>query len=65
MLESLQILFSHTVYVRVRADSFHIRHIEGKKERVTVPKQPFSHECLLVGDFTIAGKAQGRVQKII
>ncbi len=54
MLESIRRHFNHTLYIRVRSNSFQIRHIEGKREFSAVARQPFSHECVVVGDVVVA-----------
>lgn len=50
----LRQLFNNTVYVRVRTNSLRIRHIENKKEFELTAREPFSHERMLVGNFTSA-----------
>ncbi len=50
----LRELFENTVYIRVRVNSFRVRHIERKKEIELVARKPFSHERMLVGNFVNA-----------
>lgn len=46
--------FNSTFYVRIRTNGFRIRHIEKKKELELMATEPFSHERMLIGNFTKA-----------
>ena len=45
---------SNTFYVKVKKNTFHIRHIESKKEIEVYSTSPFSTISLLVGEFSVA-----------
>ena len=46
--------FESTIYVRVRRDQLHVRHVESGAEVSVRASPPFSTERLLIGQFTVA-----------
>lgn len=57
MLSNWRDFFRHTVYVRVRSDGFHLRHIEAQREVDFIAVRRFTHPRLLIGNFAAAQDA--------
>lgn len=46
--------FANTIYVQVRKNAFHLRHLESKRERDISAQEPFTTTRLLLGQFQVA-----------
>ena len=57
LLDILGSLFPNTLYVRVRPNQIHLRHLETGMDTTVSANPPFTSERMLVGDFTAAEHA--------
>lgn len=51
---ALRGILSATVYVKIRANEFIVRHIQSGREAKVRSAQPFTTQRLLIGDFLVA-----------
>lgn len=59
-------MFSNTVYVKVSANRFSLRHVESKTEASVVADIPFTTKRLLIGQFQTAEKTlKPAIKKIL
>lgn len=57
LISFLSALFPNPVYVRVRRNQYHLRHIDANTETTFQADAPFSTERMLIGNFSAADRA--------